>query len=127
MIDHISVGVKDLEKCQHFYDRCLETLGYRRVAQSKHHAAYAEQEEDRTFFIQHPENRQPATQGNGVHVAFTAHSKEEVDAFFSAAKKMGGIDVGAPNARYYDHYYACFVLDPEGNKLEAVFIDAAGR
>lgn len=123
MIDHISIGVNDIASCQAFYDECLGSIGYKRVAQSKHHAAYAERDEDRTFFIQRPLDRNPATLGNGTHIAFTAKSVADVDSFYRAALENGGRGDGEPGTRYYDHYYACFVLDPEGNKLEAVFID----
>jgi catechol 2,3-dioxygenase-like lactoylglutathione lyase family enzyme len=123
MINHLSLGVRDLDVEMRFYDATLLALGYARVASSKHHAAYAENEEDRTFFIQHPVDRQPASVGNGTHVCFTAHTKAEVDAFYAAALAHGGTDDGEPGARYYPHYYAAFVKDPEGHKLEAVFID----
>ena len=68
--------------------------------------------------------RRPTT-GNGVHVAFLTWSREEVDAFYAAAMEAGATDDGPPGLRpqYNPGYYACFVRDPDGNKIEAMFID----
>ena len=64
-----------------------------------------------------------AAAGNGVHVGFIAPSREAVDAFHAAALAADGTDAGAPGLRdYTDDYYAAFVRDPEGNKLEAVHL-----
>ncbi len=122
MLDHVSVGVSELERAMGFYDAVLAALGYKRVASSKHHAAYAENEDDRTFFIQHPVDRERCTVGNGTHVCFRAHSPDEVDLFHAEGIRTGGADNGVPATRYHDNYYAAFLLDPDGNRLEAVYI-----
>ncbi len=122
MLDHVSLGVSELERAISFYDAVLGSLGYKRVASSKHHAAYAENDEDRTFFIQHPVDRQASSVGNGTHVCFRAHNHAEVDRFHSEGILAGGADHGAPGTRYHDNYYAAFLLDPDGNRLEAVCI-----
>ena len=122
MLDHVSVGVSDLERATSFYDAALLALGYKRVASSKHHAAYAENDEDRTFFIQHPVDRGRATAGNGTHVCFRASSHSHVDRFHSEGIRAGGTDNGAPATRYHDNYYAAFLIDPDGNRIEAVCV-----
>jgi catechol 2,3-dioxygenase-like lactoylglutathione lyase family enzyme len=74
------------------------------------------------FWIGHPHDGQPASTGNGVHVCFKAASQEEVDAFHAEALAQGGTDDGPPGLRpeYMPNYYAAFVRDPDGNKIEAV-------
>jgi predicted lactoylglutathione lyase len=73
--------------------------------------------------VQLPENRKPASTGNGVHIALSAKSEDEVNAFHAAALKAGGTDAGAPGQRphYGPDYYGAFVRDPDGNKIEAVY------
>lgn len=123
MLDHVSIGISELDRAILFYDAALSALGYRRVESGKHHAAYAENDDDRTFFIQHPVDRQACAVGNGTHVCFRAHSRAEVELFHSEAVRNGGVDNGAPATRYHDNYFAAFVLDPDGNRLEAVHIE----
>ena len=86
----ISVGYPD--RSIPFYDAFFTALGYKRVASSKHHAAYAENDEDRTFFIQHPVDREAATVGNGTHVCFRAQSRDAVDRFHTEGIRTGGGD-----------------------------------
>ena len=122
MLDHVSLGVSDLARAIGFYDAVLAALGYKQVASSKHHTAYAENDEDRTFFIQHPVDRNPAEIGNGTHVCFQAHNQAEVEQFHSEGIRTGGADNGPPGPRYHDNYFAAFLLDPAGNRIEAVYI-----
>ena len=70
-------------------------------------------------------NEQLATVGNGTHIGFIASSKKQVHAFHEAALLAGGKDNGAPGARplYGEPYYGCFIIDPDGHKLEASFWD----
>jgi len=126
-IDHVSVGVTNMERSKRFYDATMAPLGMRPVYPVEINGtlvamAYGVNEAKPTFWIQFPANMQPATMGNGVHVAFTAPSREAVDAFYLAALEQGGIEDGAPGLRteYHPGYYGAFVRDPDGNKIEAV-------
>lgn len=120
MLHHVSVGVADVERAAKFYDAVLGALGYKRVAEFMPYAiAYGESRP--SFWVQLPHNQQAATVGNGVHIGFSARSKNAVDAFHRAAMAHGGADDGAPGPRpdYGPDYYGAFVLDIDGNKIEA--------
>jgi catechol 2,3-dioxygenase-like lactoylglutathione lyase family enzyme len=119
VIDHIGVGVRDFEESLDFYGRALAPLGLERVAfidADNRSAGFGVRGRD-DFWIH--EGR-PAGR---MHVAFDADSREAVDAFHAAALYAGGRDNGAPGVRgeYSDTYYAAYVLDPNGNNIEAVF------
>lgn len=122
MIDHITIGVSDFTRSIAFYDQVLATLGVRRL------------------FVVPPEQSDgvPVT-GYGdatpwfwlagerptsglLHVAFTAQSWAEVDAFHAAALRAGGTDNGAPGLRphYHPDYYGAYIFDPDGHNIEAV-------
>lgn len=119
MINHVSIGTADLARAGAFYDGVLRTLGYARVFDEEFAIAYGVKWP--VFWINYPENRQPASVGNGVHIALIAPSRDAVDAFHAAALKAGGSDAGPPGIRTYaEHYYAAYVRDPDGNKIEAV-------
>ncbi|MGB9153452.1 MAG: VOC family protein [Alphaproteobacteria bacterium] len=121
MIDHFSIGVNDMKKSRVFYDRVLEPLGYSRLIDDGERASGYGTEVPR-FWIDIPLNEKPASTGNGMHIAFTAPTRWAVDAFHEQALLMGGQDQGAPGLRpeYGEHYYAAFVLDLDGHKIEAV-------
>jgi catechol 2,3-dioxygenase-like lactoylglutathione lyase family enzyme len=124
MIDHTGIGVANVARSAAFYDAAVGALGLRRV-------------------MQLPENDGAGGVGYGVdyavfwidrfhlhsvkqHTAFAAKNRAEVDGFHAAALKAGGVDNGPPGLRsladgYPPGYYAAFVLDPDGNNLEAVF------
>jgi catechol 2,3-dioxygenase-like lactoylglutathione lyase family enzyme len=119
VIDHIGVGVRDFEESLDFYGRALAPLGFERVAfidADNRSAGFGVRGRD-DFWIH--EGR-PAGR---MHVAFDADSPDAVDAFHAAALDAGGRDNGAPGVReaYSDTYYAAYVLDPNGNNIEAVF------
>lgn len=121
MLNHVSVGVADVERAAKFYDAALSALGYKRVMEFLPHAvAYGI--EGPAFWVQVPANRAPASVGNGTHIGFNAKTKRQVNAFHAAALKAGGTDNGAPGPRpdYGPEYYGAFVLDLDGNHLEAV-------
>lgn len=123
IISHVSVGTNDLDKATAFYDKVLATIGAKRVEQHPGAVAYGKLFPE--FWVQTPYNEQMASPSNGVHIAFFASNKEEVDAFFKAAVEAGATDDGAPGGRphYGPPYYGCFVIDPDGNKIEATFWD----
>jgi catechol 2,3-dioxygenase-like lactoylglutathione lyase family enzyme len=128
MLHHVSVGVRDVERAAQFYDPVLKTLGYRRVMQFLPHAiGYGETRERPEFWIQLPHNQQPASNGNGVHVAFLAKSRQVVSNFHDAALKQGGSNGGEPGPRpdYGPSYYGAFIYDLDGNKVEAMLLQPA--
>jgi catechol 2,3-dioxygenase-like lactoylglutathione lyase family enzyme len=121
VLGHISFGVADLERSMRFYDAAMGALGYVRLVSSAHVAGYGERgsTDERFAIMLHPEAGPPP--GPGFHLAFAAPSRAAVDAFHAAALGCGGRDAGAPGLRpqYGANYYAAFVIDPDGHKLEA--------
>lgn len=124
ILSHVSHGTDDLERAARFYDRVLGTIGARRLYEHADAIAWGRSWPE--FWVNRPLDGQGSTVGNGNHVAFFAASRAEVDAFHAAALTAGAQDEGAPGARpeYGAPYYGCFVRDPDGHKIEAVFWDA---
>lgn len=124
MIHHVSIGTNDVKRARAFYDPLMTLLGYRNMRDHPHSLDYGVT--DAVFSVETPVNGAPATAGNGVHVCFQAADRETVREFHRLALELGGVDVGAPGVRpnYDAHYYGAFVLDPEGNKIEAVTLVA---
>jgi catechol 2,3-dioxygenase-like lactoylglutathione lyase family enzyme len=121
MISHLSIGVSDLERAVAFYDAVLAALGYSRVWLDATAAGYGPPGgNDKLALKLQPDPVRPP--GPGFHLAFIADSPGAVDRFHAAALSHGGGDRGAPGPRpdYGETYYAAFVLDPDGHKLEAV-------
>jgi catechol 2,3-dioxygenase-like lactoylglutathione lyase family enzyme len=119
-IDHVSVGSNDIARARSFYRSTLAPLGLRIVAEEA--GRYCDfGTEGVAFSIETPANGLPASPGNGAHVCFKATSRAEVTAFHAAALVAGGRDAGPPGPRphYGEHYFAAFVFDLDGNKLEA--------
>ncbi len=123
ILSHVSIGVSDFAKSAAFYDAVLPTLGCRRIMEHGEAVAYGKMFPE--FWVQTPIDGQPSSVGNGTHVAFLAPSKEAVDAFYEAAVKAGAEDDGAagPRPQYGEPYYGCFVRDPDGHKIEAMYWD----
>jgi catechol 2,3-dioxygenase-like lactoylglutathione lyase family enzyme len=121
MFNHVSVGVRDLDRAARFYDAALGALGYKRTMSEDFGCAWGLAWPE--FWAQYPAEGESAP-GNGAHIAFIAASRAGVDAFHKAALAAGGSDAGAPGLRpdYTPDYYAAFVRDPDGNKLEAVYL-----
>jgi catechol 2,3-dioxygenase-like lactoylglutathione lyase family enzyme len=125
-IDHVSIGVSNMARAKAFYDAVLAHVGLTAVMPVEIGGqlvgvGYGHTPLKPSFWIQFPINGQPATMGNGVHIAFTAPSRAAVDAFFLTALEHGGIEDGRPGLRseYHPDYYGAFVRDPDGNKIEA--------
>ena len=120
MLSHLSLGVEDLAKATAFYEAVLAPLGFVCVWKNPRGSGFGEAGgEDRLALFGRPgEARAP---GAGFHLCFTAPSRDAVDAFHAAALKAGGSDAGAPGLRpqYAPDYYAAFVVDLDGHKLEA--------
>jgi catechol 2,3-dioxygenase-like lactoylglutathione lyase family enzyme len=119
MIDHVSIGVRDLAKAAEFYDAVLAPLGLARLRTKPTTIGYGKSYPD--FWINARPDRS-ATADSGLHVCLRATSTQAVDAFHAAAIAAGGESDGAPGLRpeYNDRYYAAFIVDLDGNKIEAV-------
>jgi len=121
IIDHLSVGVPDIEKACGFYDKVLEALGCSRLATTDGFAAYGNGAVQ--FLLMLPTDGETYTSGNGAHICFVAQDTAAVDAFHRQAIGSGGKDEGAPGPRTgypKPDIYTAFVRDPFGNKLEAI-------
>ncbi len=120
MLNHISVGVRDVAKAAAFYDKVLKPLGYKRVMEILPYAvAYGDGEPE--FWIGLPHDQKSPSVGNGVHISFNARTKAAVSAFHAEALASGGKDEGAagPRKDYGPDYYGAFCRDLDGNKIEA--------
>lgn len=127
VISHVSLGTNDYPRAKAFYDAVLSTLQIRCVMDFPGGAGYGRKFPE--FWIQAPHDRGRASVGNGVHVSFLANSIEEVKAFHAKALELGGKDDGAPGRRpeYDKEYYAAFVRDLDGNKIEAMLMVEPGK
>ena len=123
LIDHIQLVVRDLDASKDFYAAVLEVLQVPIVATAEN---YFWADELVVSSIESPEALGTLTGRH--HLAFQAVDRATVDAFYCAALAHGGRDNGAPGERaYHPGYYAAFVLDPDGNNIEAVFHGEARR
>jgi catechol 2,3-dioxygenase-like lactoylglutathione lyase family enzyme len=120
MIDHISVAVRDLDRAARFYEATLATLGLSRLVTRPATVGFGKAYPE--FWINLRANMTAVEEGSGVHICLRAKSSGEVDAFHAAALAAGGRSDGAPGLRPHDRvrYYAAFVIDPDGNRIEAV-------
>lgn len=120
MLHHVSLGTTDLDRARAFYDPVMRELGLRQSFSSDDAVGYGAGLT--VFSLNLPADGGRASAGNGVHVAFEVEHRAAVDAFFRIALAQGGTDDGAPGLRpeYDANYYAAFVRDPDGNKIEAV-------
>ena len=121
MLGHLSFGVSDLETAAKFYDEILAPLGVVRVWTNPKGVGFGKPGKgDKLALFARPS--QVIAPGPGFHLAFDAPSREAVDAFHAAALNAGGVDCGKPGPRphYGATYYAAFVIDLDGYKLEAV-------
>ncbi len=129
MIDHLSLPVADIDRSRRFYDAALEPLGARRAMDMEEPdylaSGWGQGSGEPAFWVGSAKPGQPAAAPvppDGFHIAFHAASRGAVDAFHCAALAAGGTDNGPPGLRphYHEHYYAAFVIDPDGYRLEAV-------
>jgi catechol 2,3-dioxygenase-like lactoylglutathione lyase family enzyme len=117
MIDHFGINCADLEAAKTFYDKVLGTLGHRRVMDFDVAVGYGTTMP--AFWISRFDDMGPNRE---MHLAFTAASVDEVNAFHAAATELGAETLHAPRLwpEYHEHYYGAFVRDPDGNNVEAV-------
>jgi catechol 2,3-dioxygenase-like lactoylglutathione lyase family enzyme len=124
MIDHVSVGVADLERSARFYELTLAALGLSRLVTRPTTVGFGKSYPE--VWINLRAGMAKVAPESGAHVCLRAKTTAEVDAFHAAALGAGGASDGAPGIRPHDRvkYYAAFVLDPDGNRIEAVTFPA---
>lgn len=125
MLNHVSIGVRDLARTKRFYDAALQPLGYRCLSESGGSLGYGA--DGVVLWISTTDRPVLADEGSGLHFCFDAPSRQSVDRFHAAALAAGGCDNGRPGIRadYDANYYAAFALDPDGYRLEAYCAKAA--
>ena len=117
-LDHVGIDVSDYDASKAFYEQALAPLGMKLMMEPIPGVCGFGDERMPFFWI----GKRDRGSDNGVHIAFTAPDRATVDAFHEAALAAGGEDNGEPGVReiYHPHYYGAFVLDPDGNNVEAV-------
>lgn len=119
MFDHVSIGVSDIKRTGKFYDATLRPLGFSRLSDGESSLGYGDKGVQ--LWISATPKPVKADMESGLHFCFSARDRAAVDAFHAAALKAGGKDNGKPGVRkdYSPNYYAAFVVDPDGYRLEA--------
>jgi catechol 2,3-dioxygenase-like lactoylglutathione lyase family enzyme len=125
MIHHVSFGTNDVQRARHFYDPLMELMGLRRLKVDDGGVHYGTGEI--LFSLVTTVNGKAASAGNGAHVAFQARDRAMVKRFHELAMANGGTSDGEPGLRpnYDANYFGAFVLDPDGNKIEAVTLSGS--
>jgi catechol 2,3-dioxygenase-like lactoylglutathione lyase family enzyme len=125
VLDHVSLGVVELDRAAAFYDAVLAPLGYVRIFSKERAVGWGTPGAKDEAFAILAAGEQAKAPGAGCHLALTAPDRAAVDSFHAAAIRMGATDEGPPGLRpeapYGPGYYAAFVRDPDGYRLEAVF------
>jgi catechol 2,3-dioxygenase-like lactoylglutathione lyase family enzyme len=119
MIDHVSIAVRDLEGCGRFYEAVLATLGYTKLANRPATIGFGKKYPE--FWLNERRHMNSVDADSGVHICLRARDANVVQAFHAAAIKAGGASDGEPGPRLgqMKGYYAAFIRDPEGNRIEA--------
>ncbi len=119
MFDHVSIGVADIARTRKFYDAALKPLGYTRLSDGETSLGYGEKEVG--LWIGKSASPVKADRESNLHFCLVAKDRKSVDAFHAGALKAGGTDNGKPGLRsdYSPTYYAAFVIDPDGYRIEA--------
>lgn len=126
MIDHVSVAVRDLQAATRFYESVLAAIGFKKLDSRPATVGFGKTYPE--FWINLRAAMAAVAAGHGAHVCFRARSTDMVDAFHAAALAAGGTDDGAPGLRpqHGDGYYAAYICDADGNRIEAVTFVGAG-
>ena len=121
MLDHVSIGVRDVAKAKRFYDAAMTPLGYACLSADEGSLGYGK--DGVVFWINSAERPVADDPKSGLHFCFAAPNRASVAAFHAAALAHGGRDNGKPGLRkdYGPSYYAAFVVDPDGYRLEAYY------
>lgn len=119
MLNHVSIGVRDIARAKRFYDAALAPLGYRCLSDSPTSLGYGR--DAVAFWISKTDRPVPTDTASGLHFCFDAPDRKSVAAFHAAAVRQGGQDNGKPGVRadYDANYYAAFAIDPDGYRVEA--------
>lgn len=119
MLNHLSLGVRDLARAKRFYDAALAPLGYRCLSES--HTSLGYGKDSAALWLYQTDRPVVPDAASGLHVCFDAPTRKGVDGFHAGALANGGKDNGLPGVRedYDPKYYAAFVIDPDGYRLEA--------
>ena len=120
MIDHISLAVRDLERSARFYQAVLGAIGYEKLVVRPRTIGFGKRYPE--FWLNLRATLTPVDAESGAHAALRVRTTELVDAFHAAALAAGGSSDGAPGLRpqHGEGYYAAFIRDPDGNRVEAV-------
>jgi catechol 2,3-dioxygenase-like lactoylglutathione lyase family enzyme len=120
MIDHVSIAVRDLNRATQFYETALGVLGLAKLAVRPHTVGFGKHYPE--FWLNRRPDMAPIDAGSGAHVCLRARGAALVDAFFAAALAAGGRADGEPGLRpeHGEGYYAAFIADPDGNRIEVV-------
>ncbi|MCB1405402.1 MAG: VOC family protein [Rhodobacteraceae bacterium] len=123
MFAYITLGTNDIARAARFYDAVMDVLGYARLTTIPTELGYGLPGGNCQLWVNTPFDRNSATVGNGSMPCFNAATRKMVDAFHATGLAQGGSDEGAPGLRSYEaDFYACYLRDPDGNKLSAVCI-----
>lgn len=120
LVSHVSVGISDLGRARLFYDAVMRPLGGRLIVETSVGLGYGRSFP--SFWAARPHDNGAASTGNGAHICLNADNPEAVVAFYKAGLASGGLDDGPPGPRpeYSPGYYASFLRDPDGNRVEAM-------
>jgi catechol 2,3-dioxygenase-like lactoylglutathione lyase family enzyme len=120
MIDHVSIAVRDLGRATEFYEAALGVLGLAKLAVRPNTVGFGKRYPE--FWLNRRSDLAPISAGSGAHVCLRARGVAAVDAFFAAALAAGGSADGEPGLRpeHGEGYYAAFIGDPDGNRIEVV-------
>jgi catechol 2,3-dioxygenase-like lactoylglutathione lyase family enzyme len=126
ILDHVTLVVSDIQRSKAFYEKALAPLGVKPLMDFGQACGFGRESKPDFWIGTGPSSFQTEEHLRLItptHVAFSAKSRAEVDAFHAAAIAAGGKDFGAPGVRshYHPHYYGAFILDPDGHDIEAVF------
>jgi catechol 2,3-dioxygenase-like lactoylglutathione lyase family enzyme len=127
MIDHVSVPVRDLEASARFYETALAPIGFAKLVVRPDTVGFGKRYPE--FWLNHRPAMAKVAADFGSHVCLRAPSAEGVDGFHAAALRSGASSDGAPGLRcqYTSNYYAAFIRDPDGNKIEVVTYIPLGK
>ncbi|BBK29737.1 catechol 2,3-dioxygenase-like lactoylglutathione lyase family enzyme [Stella humosa] len=119
MLDHFSIGVRDIARTRRFYDAALQPLGYSCLSSGEGSLGYGADQV--VLWISQTDHPVPGDPRSGLHFCFSAPDRAAVDRFHAGALAAGGECNGAPGLRsdYSPTYYAAFAIDPDGYRVEA--------
>ncbi len=120
MIDHVSIGARSLAAAKRFYDRAFLPLGFKALSESPGSLGYGDDDAIQ-FWVSETSSPVAADPKSGLHFCFRAPTRRSVDEFHAAGLAAGGRDNGKPGLRpdFGPDYYAAFIVDPDGYRLEA--------